>query len=221
MLFFALALYLGSSAQPSDISRLRHAMLEKQAKNSFARDTSYIDVLDSLAYGYYRISADSVFLYSKRALAYAKGAGYGRGESVSLRVMGNGYHLNGDYANMLSCYQQALAIAEKINDPICIAKATINIATMYYIDMEEFDEALVLLKKAGDIFERMGDSLNLTKALTASGAIWVHEKQYEKALPYYQRSLNIATAMKNDYYVVTTNDNIGLILFDKGLYKEA
>jgi len=221
MLFFALALYLAAGAQPSDIARLRHVMLEKQAKSSFATDTSYIDTLDSLAYGYYRISADSLFLYSKKALAYAKAAGYGKGESVSLRVMGNGYLLNGDYTNMLSCYQQSLAIAEKINDPICIAKATINIATMYYIDMEQFDEAVVLLKKAGDIFERMGDSLNLIKALTASGTIWVHKKQYEKALPYYQRSLKIATAMKNDYFEVTTNDNIGLILFEKGLYKES
>ena len=196
-------------------------MLEKQAKNSYTRDTSYIDVLDSLAYGYYRISADSLFLYSKKALAYAKEAGYGRGESASLRVMGNGYSLNGDHTNMLSCYQQALAIGEKIHNRECIAKATINMAIMYYEDVGEFDEAEVLLKKAGDIFEAIGDSLNLIKALLNTGALWVREKQYEKALQIYQRALKIATSMKNDYLEVTTNDNIGLVLYAKGLYKES
>ena len=221
LLIFAFALCQESGAQPSDIARLRHIMLEKQAKGSFTRDTSYIDVVDSLAYGYYRISADSLFLYSKKALAYAKEAGYGRGESASLRVMGNGYGLKGDYTNMLASYQQALAIAEKINDPVSIAKATINMAIMYYDAIEEFDTAVALLKKAGDIFESLGDSLNQIKALTGIGAIWVYEKQYDNALQIYQRSLKIATAMRNEYLVVTTNDNIGLIFFAEGLYKKS
>ncbi len=221
VLIAGIALCHACGAQPSDISRLRRIMLDKQMGKAFARDTSYIDILDSLAYGYYRISADSVFLYSKKALAYAREAGYGKGESVSLRVLGNGYGLNGDYTNMLDCYQQSLAIAEKINNPACIAKASINIATMYYADTGAFDDALVLLKQSGDIFERIGDTLNLIKALTGSGAIFVNRKQYEKGLQYYQRALQLATAMGNEYQVVTTNDNIGLIFFEKGLYQEA
>jgi len=221
LLLFALARYGESDAQPSDLSRLRHIMLEKQAKNSFTRDTSYINILDSLAYGYYRISADSVFLYSKKALAYAKEAGYGKGESVSLRVMGNGYGLTGDYANMLSCYQQAMAIAEKINNLPCIAKVTLNMALLYYNQIGEFDESLVLLKKAGKMFESLGDSLDLVKALTSIGEIWVLRKQYEEALQIFQRSLKIATAGKNDYSVATCNDIIGWLLFEKGLYKES
>jgi two-component system sensor histidine kinase/response regulator len=221
ILLLGFALAHAAGAQPMDIARLRRIMLEKQASSSYARDTSYIDVLDSLAYGYYRISADSLFAYSRKALAYARGAGYGRGESVSLRVMGNGYALNGDYTNMLSAYQQSLAIAEKINNPMCIAKATINMAAMYYTEVKQWDESLLLIKKAGEIFESLRDSLDLVKALTSSADIWLEEKQYDKAWQNYQRCLIIAKAMKNDYLVVTTNYNIGLILFLKGLYKES
>jgi len=83
-------------------------MLEKQAKPAYTRDTSYIDILDSLAYGYYRITADSVFLYSKKALAYAKEAGYDKGESISLRLLGNGYGLNGDYTNLPSIWRSCI-----------------------------------------------------------------------------------------------------------------
>ena len=221
ILFFALALFQGSDAQPSDISRLRHIMLEKQAKAFYTRDTSYIDVLDSLAYGYYRISADSLFLYSKKALAYAKEAGYAKGESVSLRVMGNGYGLNGDYTNMFSCYQQALAIAEKIKSPLLIAKATINMAIMYYSRIGQINEALVLMEKAGNIFESVGDTLDLIKSLQSRGNLWVDQKQYEKALQVFHRAAELATSMKNEYLLVTTNDVIGGILDAKGLNKEA
>jgi len=219
--FFALCLFQGSDAQPSDISRLRNIMFEKQAKASYTRDTSYIDILDSLAYGYYRISADSVFLYSRKALAYAKEAGYDKGQSVSLRLLGNGYSLNGDYTNMLSCYQQALAIAEKIKNPLLIAKSIINMAIMYYSRVGQIDEALALMEKAGNIFQSIGDSLDLIKSLQSRGSIWVDQKQYEKALEMYRRSAEIARAMKNDYMLVTTNDNIGGIFYAKGQYKEA
>lgn len=220
ILFFLFTLLQRLDAQPSDISRLRHIMLEKEAGRSYTRDTSYIDVLDSLAYGYYRISADSVFLYSKKALAYAKEAGYDKGESVSLRLMGNGYGLNGDYTNMLSCYQQALAIAEKIKSPLLIAKATINMAIMYYSRVGQIDEALALMEKAGNLFQSTGDSLDLIKSLQSRGNLWVDKKQYEKALQVFRRAAELATSMKNEYMVVTTNDLIGGILDARGLYNE-
>jgi signal transduction histidine kinase len=191
-----------------------------QQQKDFGKNTAYIDILDSLAFAYYRISADSLFFYSEKALAYARQAGYGKGISASLRIQGNGYGLTGNFVKMLASYQQALTIAEKINDPICIAKATINIA-LYYSDIGKQDESLLLLQKAGGIFESMRDSLNWHKALTSMGAIWSSQKQYEKALQYYKQSLAIATAMKDDYSVVVTNDNIGLVLLNEGRCKEA
>ncbi|HWK05816.1 MAG TPA: tetratricopeptide repeat-containing sensor histidine kinase [Puia sp.] len=217
---FALMVYRESGAQPSNILRLRGMKQELQAKKDFQRDTAYIDVLDSLAYGYYRINADSVFFYSNQALAYSKKAGYGRGESVSLRQLGNGYKLAGDYTNMLSCYRQALAIAEKINNPTCIAKASINIA-MFDTDMGKYDEALALLETAGRIFGETKDSLDLNKTLTAIAASWLAQKQYDQALQYYQQALRIAIAMKNDYLMITNKDEMGEVLFVKGRYKEA
>ena len=165
-------------------------MLEKEAKGSYTRDTSYIDILDSLAYGYYRISADSLFLYSKKALAYAKEAGYAKGESVSLRVIGNGYGLNGDRTNMLSCYQQSLAIAEKIKSPLLIAKVTLNMAMLYYGDLGQRNEARALFIKADDLFESVGDTLDLIKGVQGIGALWTNEKQYEKALQAFRRCLD-------------------------------
>lgn len=215
-----LIVQLQARAQSADIPRLRHSMLQLQAKKDFLKNPAYIDVLDSLAFAYYRISADSLFFYSEKALTYAQQAGYGKGASVSLRIRGNGYGLRGNFAKMLDSYQQALTIAEKIHDSISIAKATINIG-LYYADMGKKDESLRFIVKAGDIFEKMRDSLNWHKALISTGGIWADKKQYDKALQYYKQALDVATAMKDNYSVVVGNDNIGIIFLEEGRYKEA
>jgi len=222
LLIFTLIVCRESSAQPSNILRLQRMMQERQAKKDFQRDTSYIDAMDSLAFAYYRINADSVFFYSNQALTYSKRAGYGQGESVSLRQLGNGYKLAGDYANMLSCYRQALAVAEKINNPTCIAKASINIAMVYNeIEIGKYEAALALLETAGRIFRETKDSLDWNKTLTAIAATWLEQKQYDKALQYYQQALEIAIAMKNDYLMITNKDEMGEVLFVKGQYRVA
>src|ERR1043165_5631941 len=120
LLVFGLILHQQVVAQTADIPRLKRIMLQKQQGKDFIKDTSYIDILDSLAFAYFRVSADSLFFYSEKALKYAQQAGYGKGTSVSLRLKGNGYSLLGDYTKMLACYQQALTIAEKIHDTTCI-----------------------------------------------------------------------------------------------------
>jgi len=207
-------------AQSANIPQLKHTMLQLQGKKDFFRDTAYIDILDSLAFAYYRISADSLFFYGEKALAYAQQAGYGKGASESLRIIGNGYGLTGNFEKRLASYQQALTIAEKINDPIRIAKATINIS-IYYADKGNPDESLKLLMKAAAIFEKMKDSLNWDKALTSIAGTLSLKKQYEKAMQYQQQALSLATAMKDNYSVIVSNDNIGRILFDQEKYKEA
>jgi signal transduction histidine kinase len=217
MVFFQ---YIDSCAQPSDIVRLRKSIEERQAKPNFAADTAYIDTLDSLAFGYYRISADSVFLYSRMALEYSKKAGYGKGESNSLRLIGNGYKLIGDYAHMISYYHEALVSAEKAGDSLLIAKASINMA-MFYEDIKKDEEARILSEKARRIFERVGDSLNLDKTLTSISNSFMHEKKEDSALWYYQRASELALAMKNEYLVVTNDCEMGFIFLDKGQYKEA
>jgi len=220
VLLVILIAQLQTHAQPADIPRLKHKMLQMQEKKSFSKNPAYIDVLDSLAFAYYRISADSLFFYSEKALTYAQQAGYGRGISASLRIKGNGYSLTGNYAKVLASYQQALTIAEKINDSICIAKATMNLS-LYYSNVGKKDEALTLLLKAADLFEKIRDSLNWHKALISIGGTWSDKKQNEKAIQCYKRALDVATAMKDEYSVVISNDNIGIILLLEGKYQEA
>jgi len=206
-------------AQPSDIVRLQQSVREKEAKPNFPADTAYIDVLDSLAFGYYRISPDSLFLYSKKALEYSKKAGYGRGEANSLRILGNGYRLIGDWVNMIFYYHEALVSAEKMGDPIGIGKASLNLA-MFYNDIKKDRESIVLSQKAGRIFEKMRDSMNLYKALGTIANALVNLNKLDSALIYYQQMSALALAMKNEYNIVVDNSLVGVVLIKKGRIKE-
>jgi len=207
-------------AQPGARQRLQAILLEKQAQKNYAADTGYINVLNQLAFAYYTVSADSVFLYARQALDYAKKTGYGMGELVALRQMGNGYRLKGDYVNMLSSYQQALTVAEKTHDTTMIAKTLVSIAQPY-LEMRKTDEALVLLERAAKLSAQTGDSGTLNKSLDGTGEIWYRRKQYDKALQYFQQSMRVAAAMKNEYLYIIGTDQIAKVLYAKEQYHQA
>ena len=213
-------IYRDGYAQPANLVRLRSIVQDKQVKKDCLNDSSYIDALNNLAFAYYRISADSLFIYGNKALAGARKLGYGKGESNALRLLGNGYRLTGHFTNVLSSYHQALAVAEKIDNHNLIAKASINIALLYS-DMGKQDEALVLAERSRRLFEETKDSLDLIKSLTLIGAVWQERKQNEKALQYDRQALALSTAMKDKYLVLTVNDEIGVVLLAQGHYKEA
>ncbi|HTI09882.1 MAG TPA: tetratricopeptide repeat-containing sensor histidine kinase [Puia sp.] len=207
-------------AQSLEINRLRGLVLSQLGKKGPLPDTGTINNLNLLAHTFYGINADSAFFYGKLALDYAQKAQYGKGQSDSWRLIGNEYKLTGDYTNMLSCYYQALLIAEKINDSTLIGKADMNIA-IFYGEAGKYEEALTSLQAAARIFQGTGDSLQLINVLSNIADNWYRQQQYGKALEYNRQALQIARALKNDYSAAFLNNDIGKTLAIKGLYTEA
>jgi tetratricopeptide (TPR) repeat protein len=207
-------------AQSLEIARLRGLVLNELGKNSGTPDTGTINKLNLLAHTFYGINTDSAFFYGKKALEYSEKTRYARGQSESWRLIGNEYKLIGDYTNMLSCYYQALTIAERISDPTLIGKVDMNIA-IFYDEVGKYDEALTALQKATRIYQDTGDSLQFAYVLANISDISFRQQQYEKALEYEQHALRIAKELKNDYSTAFLNNGLGSILAAKGLYREA
>ena len=101
ILVIALQPYQPCQAQSANIPRLRSKILARQQQPGYLKDTAYVDLLDSLAFAYFRISVDSLVFYSDKAMALATQIGYVRGQSISLRHKGNAYFELGDYTKML------------------------------------------------------------------------------------------------------------------------
>jgi signal transduction histidine kinase len=221
LLLIALQSYQPCEAQSDIIPRLRSKIFARQQKPGYLKDTAYVDLLDSLAFAYFRISVDSLVFYSDKAMALATQIGYVRGQSISLRHKGNAYFELGDYTKMLQYYQDALRVAEKANDSLLMAKAMYNIGNNAYEAIGRNEDARNIIKKAGDIFQIRKDSLAWYMAITAIGSIWANDKKYEEALSCFNRALQVATALKDRYAIVMVNDQIGKLYQAEGRLKEA
>lgn len=221
ILVIALQPYQPCQAQSANISRLRSKILARQQQPGYLKDTAYVELLDSLAFSYFRISVDSLIFYSDKALALATQIGYARGQSISLRQKGNAYYELGDYSKMLLYYQDALRVAEKASDSLQMAKAMYNIGNNAYQVIGRNEDARNIIKKAGDIFQIRKDSLAWYATIMSIGSLWANDKKYEEALLYYNQSLKVATALRNRYAIVVVNEQMGLLYQAKGRFKEA
>jgi signal transduction histidine kinase len=221
ILVMALQLYQPCQAQPANITRLRSKILARQQRPDYLKDTAYVDLLDSAALAYFRVSVDSLVSFSDKALAIATQIGYARGQSVSLRQKGNAYFELGDYSKMLLYFQDALRVAEKANDSLQMAKAMYNIGNNAYQIIGRNEDARNIIKKAGDIFHIRKDSLAWYATIMSIGSLWAIDKNYEEALLYYNQGLKVATALKNRYAIVVINEQMGLLYQAKGRLKEA
>ncbi|OQP60617.1 hypothetical protein A3860_32915 [Niastella vici] len=221
ILLIALQPYQPCQAQSANISRLRSKILARQQQPGYLKDTAYVDLLDSLAFAYYKISVDSLVFYSDKALALATQMGYARGQSISLRHKGNAYFELGDYSKMLQYYQDALRVAEKANDSLLMAKAMYNIGNNAYLIIGRDEDARNIIKKAADIFQARKDSLALYQAIAVIGRLWTYDEKYEEALTCFNRALQVATALKDRYAIAIVNEQVGLLYQAEGRLKEA
>jgi len=221
ILLIALQPYQPCQAQPDNIPRLRSQILARQQRPGYLKDTAYVDLLDSLAFAYFRISVDSLVFYSDKAMALATQIGYVRGQSISLRHKGNAYFELGDYSKMLQYYQDALRMAEKANDSLLMAKVMYNIGNNAYQVIGRDDDARNIIKKAADIFQIRKDSLALYMAITAIGSIWAYDKNYEEALSCFNRALQVTTALKDRYAIAMVKEQTGQLYQTEGRLKEA
>jgi len=209
-----------AAAQSSEISRLQRLIHSKEAQGGSPKDSSYIDLLNAQAHAYYGINPDSVFYYAGKAQEYSESIGYGKGESVSWRMKGNGYELIGDYTKMLACYHQALTIASRIGNSSLIATTKMNIA-LFNAEIGKYEEAITGLEKIRPIYEKNGDSLPLANLLFNISDISFRQGQYDRALQYDSQALVIVRALKNDYFAAYLNNEVGKILSVKGLREQA
>lgn len=213
-------LCVSAAAQPAEIGSLRAKISKQQKQPGFEQDTAYINSISRLAYLYYALDADSLFFYAHKSFTLAQKINYQKGIAESLRQIGNGYMLTGDFNQSLLYYQQSLTAAEKINDNhlICLAVSNIGIS---YVNIGRYDDALVYSIKAYKLALQLGDSLRLAGELSNQAEIYASKKDYAKAFGFAHKSLELASILKNDYYVAFLSNTLGGILYNNIQYSEA
>jgi two-component system sensor histidine kinase/response regulator len=219
VLFIGLLLACDSFTQPYRLESYRHLLTEKASKKGFERDTGYINVLLKFSTSFYAVNPDSMLFYAQKAYGYAKHIQYEKGEAEGLSVHGYYYSLKGDYAQMLSYFQQAQFLAEKVNEKRLAANMIRNIG-LFYINTGKQEEALQHLNKAYAMMQEMKDSVGKAYLLVDMAGVYQLRHDYDKALELYRQAMQVIND-PNGYVAAFVRVDIGSVLCEKRQYKEA
>ena len=183
---------LNAASQKVNIDSLRIDSLKKQLTN--LKEKNRVDCINDIAREYHYLGLeklDSLYTYANEAYKEAIKINYNFGIAHSLLKLG--VYQTRAKKNAVAAennFKEALAIAEKINDPgllgwVYLLKGDIVDQSKNPPTVETWKKALEYFKKAGDEEGEAEVSNWLCFAYTAKG-------DYEKGFPYCKRSVELS-----------------------------
>ncbi|WP_158085507.1 tetratricopeptide repeat protein [Niastella vici] len=214
-----LLIAFGSFAQPQRLEHYRQLLTEKEKIKGFGKDTGYINLLAKFSTCFYEINPDSMLFYTKEVYRYASNIHYEKGILESYCSMGYFYSLTGNYAQSLSWYQQALTLAEKINDKEVELNMLRNIGS-FYLNTGKETAAAQHFDKAYKIATDIGHTVAKAYLLVDKAAIPLLHHQYDQALALYREALQVIND-PDGYVAAFVRADIANIFCEKKQYQEA
>lgn len=149
---------------------------------------------------------DSALMLMNRTLELRTNIGDQEDLAATFNRIGRLYYNLADYQKSIECYTKAITIRESLNDPEGLAIAYYNFGNTYtYIG--DYQQALEQFQKALNTFEKIGEKEGIAKSCNGIGMVYENlsqstlaikdnENNYNKALEYYYRSLEIFQSLK-------------------------
>ncbi|MBF0329798.1 MAG: tetratricopeptide repeat protein [Nitrospirae bacterium] len=131
-----------------------------------------------------------------------------------------GYYEKGDYKRMGKTALQVLETTKRFSYKRGIFGGEYYLS-MALLNMDDFDSATDHAIKAREFAESGNDNIRLGMVHNLTGNIFRQKKEYDKALYYYNKNLEIVRAAGNIEGEVVAMQNIGNVLTDKGSYRDA
>ncbi len=128
------------------------------------------------------------------------------------------YYNEGDYSNALDYYLRSLKVSEEIGDTLRIVTALINIGAVYNDKPATHDKSLEYSLRALELSELSGEMDAIATSSVNIGEIYLYRKEDEKALQYFEKSLE---AMKGTDGTVYTMVSISKVYARRGEFDKA
>lgn len=183
-------------------------------------DTNKVNLLNSLALEYIRISPDSSLFYSEKAEALSHQLNWKKGSGNSYHNTGYAHYALGNYDKTLFHWLKALEVREELGDKNGISSSLGNIATVY-LYMGNHPKALEFNFKALKLDEETGNKDGVETILNNIGNIYKYQHDYSKALEYYFKVLKIMENSGNNNNLGPVLSNIGIIYKNQNDFSHA
>jgi tetratricopeptide (TPR) repeat protein len=119
------------------------------------------------------------------------------------------------YDKALELLLKALALAEKKSEWDLAADNALNIGTVYYVIIADYEKALSYYLKALEYYEKTGNQKGVASAQSGLGIAYTHEKKYELALETLFKSLASYEQLKEQREIPKIQVNIGTAYKEK------
>lgn len=187
------------SAQKHDADSLQKLLMDPMI-----HDTARVKNIRYLCNAIYKYNPDSALTIAYDGLRFAKGIGFKAGISNMYEIIAIILTRTGNYSSALSYYIENLKIEESLKSPDGMICANNNIGIIY-VYMLDYEKALSSYLKAYEQLRNFrtddpvyDEGLRYSTNLNIGDA-YDRMKKTDSAFLYYNNSLNIAIAQKNNY----------------------
>jgi tetratricopeptide (TPR) repeat protein len=133
---------------------------------------------------------DAIKLFKTSYARYAK-TNNTEGMYCTLNANGLSHYRLGEFITADSLYQQALYLAQTLNDSCYISDVRIHLGILY-CEQGRLDEGIMLFEQSLDYYEKSGNTDAVSDALLNIGVVMQMAGEYGKALKYMKESTGIA-----------------------------
>lgn len=187
-LLLVLSLMAGAQVSKRD-SLLKQLPLAKE-------DTAKVILLLSIGEAYENSEPETSKQYYQMAGALSKKLNYDRGYHKHLVLYGNAHMIKGDLDSSLYYQEQALIVAEMMNDSLSIGLSLFNVG-INHRDRYDFEKAIEYCLKGRKIIDRLGDARIQVQVDDALQILYFNRTEYTKAVSYGQKAVQAARALND------------------------
>ncbi len=161
------------------------------AQSSTIQDVEFVDSLTYRAWKIKNTEPDSARQLSHASIDLSEEIEYDRGRADALHILGLLEWTEGDMAQALTYYLDALQVRESINDSLGLGRSFNNIGNVYF-QLEEFDTAQAYYQRGLVIRQQLGDVAGLIYSYSNLGDVALQKEELYTAESYYVRARQLA-----------------------------
>jgi len=214
LLLFVLTLFFfdGFSKRKVNIDSLKSAIpnVEGAEKIKLLRDIAFYSSFSN---------AEEAILYAEKAIKYAKSINHVKGFGASKNELGSIHLKYGNYTKATKLYDEALTAFESIDDQEEVAYVLNNIGRNYY-NQADYTKALEYVFRSLKIKKAL-QIKNIHNTITLIGDVFRDQKEYDKALLYYEEALDYCLKDNNEYGMAGIYNDMEIVYRKKRDFEKA